>query len=758
MAGTELILPNGDVVAVRDRRAGGGLAVRDPRGATAPTTFQSPTLPQVDEWNAEQAFRLGYAANVIAYRCTQLRARAISTVPLVAGKRMSDHKTINENAPITKLLGPPPGGPAPKMSARKLLRWTAAQWIVAGRYAWEIETDDRDIPVAFWPLATSSLRVHPTESGVEWFRLFEYGPSHDPVRFTPDEIFYGWNPSGTNFRQAETDLQAARYDLSLVTLCDRYSLGFLRNNAVPAAIVTTTQFPSEAARRKFVQNWSSEFGGPENAGRVAINEVGDDGDGPVGDSIDVKVLGLSAKDARLVEQRRDLMTEIAVALGTPWSKLDASGRTFANAEQEDLDWWENTILPDMAELQDDINMQLAPRLGGDVVWFDLRNVRALKRRMFAIGGTEAVRMLELGVIMPDEIRTDIGLEPLADGSGMQPIEITAGSDVPPITPTPVVPPTDATPPNVPEPPAPKRGRREGALACECNDPPAAVAGVCPVCGLPARAHRTAEGENRMPSPEETEQRRARIWRAADAVVTGLEGRWSRSWARMFTRQQQATLDRLTGKRGRQALGYGVDGQPLDERGVPQIDAESIFTRTFWENEARQLAADLYEETAAAGMSRLSMTFGVSFDVTARWVQDFIEARANQLAGQVTSTTYDAIQAELVAGVANGESIDDLATRVTKVFTQASQTRATTIARTEVVSAYNGSAVGGGGAARRRCRATWWAARSGSPPATRAPVRTMLPPTASRSRSAPRSTSAATRWPTRAIRRVIRRTS
>ena len=198
-------------------------------------------------------------------------------------------------APIARLLGAPPGGPAPKLSAAKLIRWTIAQKIVTGRRAWEIETDDRDRPVAFWPLAAAHLRAIPSKAGTEWFRLFEYGPAHDPVKLKPQSVFYGWEPSGNDFRQAESELQALRFDLSLVTLCDRYSLGFLRNNAVPAAIVTTTAFPNDEAKRKFLQNWTAEFTGPDNAGRIALNEVGDDGDGPVGDSIDVTAAWKSAR-------------------------------------------------------------------------------------------------------------------------------------------------------------------------------------------------------------------------------------------------------------------------------------------------------------------------------------------------------------------------------------------------------------------------------------------------------------------------------
>ena len=643
----ELILPNGETLAVRDKRH----ELRDPRAATTATTWQSPTQPQIEPWDAEQAWRLGVAANVIAYRCVQLRARAAASVPLVAGRRMGDTSTINEKAPIARLLGPPPGGPAPKLSATKLFRWTHAQKIVTGRRAWEIETDSRGVPVAFWPLASAHLRAFPSKSGTEWFRLFEFGPAHDPVRLKPEDVFYGWEPSGTNFREAESELQSARYDLSMVQLSDRHSLGFLRNSAVPAAIITTTQFPSEAARRKFLQNWSADFQGPDNAGRVALNEVSDDGEGPVADSIDVKVLGLSAKDARLVEQRRDLMAEVAISLGTPWSKLDASGRTFSNADAEDRDWWENTILPDLIDLQDDINMQLAPRLGGDVVWFDLRNVRALKRQLFA-PHLDLPALLDRGAIVPNEIRADAGLSPLP------------GGDVP-IVPLATQTATQAAAPM--------------ARAVEAVE--------ARMLALETRSVETPpepEHEDRTADPELVEQRRTRIWQASNAVVTGLESRWQRSWRRMFARQEAATLDRLTGKRGRQAFAKRDAAVPLD--------AESVFTREFWTAEAEQLALYLYEETVGAGTARLSHSFGVSFDLSAPWVSDFIGARANKLAGQVTQTTYEAIQQAMTDGVQAGEGIDDIARRIRGVFAEASTQRATVIARTEVISAYNGAAV------------------------------------------------------------------
>lgn len=674
MTSTELILSTGEVVPVRDRR---GLPKehRDPRAATRPAYWTSPTLPMAFDWDADQAYRLGYAANVIAYRCVQLRANAIASVPLVAGRRQGDYKTLNERSPILELLGPPPGHPAPRLSATRLIRWTVGQGIVTGRYAWEIDVGkggrSGDRPVALWPLVSANVRPVPSKGGNEWFKVFHTGPHHDPVKLRPDEVFYGWDPAGHDFRQAESALQVARYDLTLVQMCDRYGIGFLRNNAVPAAIVTTTQFATEEERRRFRQSWAAELGGPENAGRVFHNELGDDGDGAVGDSIDVKVLGLSQKDARIAEQRIEAMKEIAIGLGVPWSKLDASGRTFDNADMEDVDFWENTILPDLVDLQDEINMQISPRFGDDVVWFDLRRVRALQRKVKPVTQLVNAATLATARLMKiNEAREDYGLEPLDDGDRLMTFEEIAA-----LAGTPVRPPS----PDVPPPPV----ELPAEEADEDLDDGERL--------LPA-------AEQRVADPDEIEQRRARIWRTSDAIVRQLEARWERQWRRLFARQEEATIARLTGKRGRQMLAAALgnddqrDGEP-----APMPDPAGIFELVFWTAAAEELSGDLFDETVRQAMARLSVEFGIDFDLSAPWVDDFIRNRAQQLAGQVNQTTYDAIRQALVDGVAAGESIDAIAARVRQVFSQASETRAVTIARTEVISAYNGAAAEGAAA-------------------------------------------------------------
>jgi hypothetical protein len=370
------------------------------------------------------------------------------------------------------------------------------------------------------------------------------------------------------------------------------------------------------------------------------------------------------------------MMEIAIALGTPWSKLDASGRIYDNAEVEDRDWWENTILPDMIDLVDDINTQLAPRLGNDVAWFDLSGVRALKRKVIPVTQTVgAPALLQARIMTINEARLDYGLDEIEGGDRFltdDEITLFTGRQNDQATRDALV--LHAT----------RMGHGGEQDPAPAADPPE----------LPAPTLDPPAVEDRAADPEVIEARRALVWRSTDAVVTGIESRWVRALRRLFTRQADATIARLTGKRGRQALGYTTEGTPDTTRdaAADQIDPGAIFEIAFWTTATAEVTADLYEQAASAGMERVALNFAVSFDLEAPWVREMIEARANQLAGQVTQTTYDSIVAELVEGVANGESIDDLATRVRTVFAVADEVRAVRIARTEVISAYNGAAV------------------------------------------------------------------
>lgn len=609
--------------------------IRAPKGGTLNLSYVSPGAPMVMEWSAEDAFRWGYLSNIVVYRCVQLIAETIAALPFRAGRSMSDPTNFNEGAPLARLLGPPPYGPNPEIAADELWANAVAQYLVAGRFGWEIEYSGKT-PVGLWPLAAQRLKPIPTTNGraSEYFAGFLYGPPGDETKLDTSEVFYCWRPSLHDFRQPESALQAARLDISVAVMQDRYDNAFLKNDARPAAVMTIQRFAEDSEFRAFKDQVNAEYGGADNAGKMMIHEVETE-DGKVNDALFVQTLGLSQKDAEFIKRHELKFRNIAIALGVPWSKLDASGRTYDNADVEDATWEESCIIPIARHLQNRVNMKLAPLLGTEVGWFDLSSLKSSRpiKRFASVPLTDAVGI----VCSTNEAREDVGLEPVEGGDDFDPS----------LKPEPPVLPAAA---NTPDP----------AQLPPAQDPPA------------DRARRHPH------EPVDHDIRRAKLWKSVDRQTRLLEKHWARTFRGLFERQERETIKRLEGKRGRQMIGQ------------QRATGDEIYDLEYWRNQTREEAAVLYQQVAELGAIRVSDKFDISFDLESPHVQEFIASRANKLAGQVSETTYESIKATIGEGVAQGEDIPTLAERVREVFSSASKERATTIARTEVISAFNGS--------------------------------------------------------------------
>ena len=271
------------------------------------------------------------------------------------------------------------------------------------------------MPIALWPLPSPYLKPIPSESGSAYFKGFTYGRSGEERSLRPEQVFYDWRPKADDWRQPESVLQAARLDVSVAVMQDRYDFAFLRNDARPATAVIHEGFATDAEDVAFQRQWDGRFRGPENAGKTLFVEAERDGNGSVEGAIAVKQLGLTQRDAEFIKRHAQKLQAICVALGTPLSKLgDASGRTFSNASEENRNWWEDTVLPDLDDLADAINIKLAPSFGDSVGWFELAGVPALRaKRVSTDVGVPA--LLTSKVMWINEGRAELGLSAVVDG-------------------------------------------------------------------------------------------------------------------------------------------------------------------------------------------------------------------------------------------------------------------------------------------------------------------------------------------------------
>jgi len=175
----------------------------------------------------------------------------------------------------------------------------------------------------------------------------------------------------------------------------------------------------------------------------------------------------------------------------------------------------------------------------------------------------------------------------------------------------------------------------------------------------------------------TAEYKQRYWELFIKRITPLEADFKRGMIRLFQEQENRALRAL--RKGK-AFIKGIDevlSITHDEREIMKF-AEFTLPRI-------TQMVKINGEAAAAEL-------GLGFDVTNPKVVKWIKQRGGMLIKSIADTTLVKLKRTLAEGVANGESIPNLASRISGVYDEAKGSRAIKIARTETMSASNQGAL------------------------------------------------------------------
>jgi HK97 family phage portal protein len=412
-------------------KAGLGNLITQPKSAgkgrvtagTQSITYVSEGQPLNVDFNAESLAFDGYDNSVYVRRCVRLIGETIAGLPWVAGNDPTVPGDYNKDAPLAVMLGPAtpqaPGGPNPVTSARAMWIWSIVQYMITGRFAWECQLDgppkNREI-VGLWPLVSAAVAPKPTLGGTSWFNGYEYTTALGVKELTEEQVVYCWRQSAHDWRLPESPLSAATMPIYISTAINRYMANFLKNGLVATTMVVSPPFEEASARRAWQDQFLSEFTGVDRAGNTIFSEMDMDDEDNGKPYVQVERLATTPIDAGLTSTQLDANNDICIALGVPRSLIgDASQRTYANADSEYKNFWTLTVLNLLEELQDHVNMNLAPRLGQEAGWFDLSRVAALQPpSIFAPPAITDV--ISTGVANAAQIANVLGI-PSADATG-----------------------------------------------------------------------------------------------------------------------------------------------------------------------------------------------------------------------------------------------------------------------------------------------------------------------------------------------------
>lgn len=183
----------------------------------------------------------------------------------------------------------------------------------------------------------------------------------------------------------------------------------------------------------------------------------------------------------------------------------------------------------------------------------------------------------------------------------------------------------------------------------------------------------------------------------------------------FRAQEASVLARLD------ASGYVALGVTERMRGVRKnVGASTPFNQAEWNAKLAAKAdpfvwlayTDAAQATYAQGLQfdpAAHVNVGTAFDVTNVAALYFLATKPQTFAQQVNASTYQILQAKLMAGIAEGEPLSKLKDRVRTVFTAISDHRVEAIARTEVLGSSNSGSLAGAMQSPAFLTKTWLAA-------------------------------------------------
>lgn len=491
---------------------------------------------------------------------------------------------------------------------------------------------------------------------------YEVDVSGRKVFLLSSEVLWLRYPDAENEWGHMSPLGAAAHAIGLDAHARAWQEGELRNGARPSAVVYLGDLDEEQHER-IVDSYRARIEGAHNAGRTLF----------VSSAQQAKVERMSLTPAELgwLDTRRTSWEEIMLAFGVPKDYL-MGGATYENRAASRSTLWADTIINKLELVAGEIARQtLAP---GEIARFDTDDVDALQESADA-KSTRTVAQATTDLVTIDEGRAELGLDPLEGGMGVLTLsayrmllQLQASQQLV-ATQNPRA--IDA---------AARLSIPFGQLTPGVQSTPLAL-------GPPPRTRAGLGFDD------------------AQAEYGMHERLGAKAIKRLAAKQEQIVLrnlHKLFGRGGQWATKRDALLEIVRAINALEPDAE----RGELDTQLRAQVDDLLEQRAAQDMTRAELEaflttvwsrgaeatakgLGVSFSTFEIDVLLAMDARNEVLADQVTATTRRVLEDRvLLQGVANGESVDELAARVRATYTDLSTWRATTIARTETVGGFN----------------------------------------------------------------------
>lgn len=256
-------------------------------------------------------------------------SQGVAMLPTILYRRDGQGKMRATDSALYRILH---DSPNPEITAYEFKEWLQASCLIRGTAFAEIVRNRYGEPIELWPLRSDRMTVKRLDSGSIVYAYSSNGQIY-PLR--PEQVFHlrGFAYYGLiGLCIPDT----CRESLGVTQAQEEYQARYFANDASPGGILEAPGILTDEAHKRMKVSWESMHSGLDNKHRIAILE----------DGTQYKQVGLSAKDAQLIEGRTFQVQEVARMFDIPPHMLmELSRATFTNIEHQGLEYVTYTLGP-----------------------------------------------------------------------------------------------------------------------------------------------------------------------------------------------------------------------------------------------------------------------------------------------------------------------------------------------------------------------------------------------------------------------------
>ncbi|ACO86721.1 phage portal protein [Clostridium botulinum] len=319
------------------------------------------------------------------YACTDIIASSISKLPIHIYQKNKDGSNRVDND-VSYLLEKRPNLYMTPSTFKQTL--TVKLLLDGNTYVW-VERR-RGKAINLWILNNVQVLQDYTTGEI----IYKATLNNKPYTFFNDEIIH--------IKSLSTDgiLGKSKIDILRETIGNMQSsrklLGnYFKNGTTTSGVVTYPEKLNSDAKAEIRRQWQENNSGYDNAGKVAVLDLG----------LEYKEINsLKFTDQQFLESTKFTLEEIARVFKVPLHMINSLDRsTFNNIEQQSLDFYMNTILPLLLQIEEEFNYKLFSSTQREK-YFIKFNMEGALRGDSATRSTYYEKMINLGVYSINEVR------------------------------------------------------------------------------------------------------------------------------------------------------------------------------------------------------------------------------------------------------------------------------------------------------------------------------------------------------------------